>query len=369
MKVAIIHYWLVNMRGGEKVLEALLDVFPHADIYTHVIVPEKISDKINQCVVGTTFIQKLPKAQQYYQSYLPLMPIALEQLDLRGYDLIISSESGPAKGVITSPDALHICYCHSPMRYVWDMYHDYKEQASFIKRCLMPVIMHRIRLWDLASSFRVDYFIANSSFIQQRIRKYYHRDSDIIHPPIVVDDFYLSDAVGDFYLMVGQLVAYKNTRLAVEAFNQSGKKLIIIGAGDELEALKLLAKKNIVLLGYQDFEVIKQHYSRCKALIFPGVEDFGMVPIEAMASGRPVIALRKGGAIDTVLENITGLFFNEPSLEALNQAVEQFERQIDRFEPAVIQAHARQYDKSIFIQKIKHFVQRKAEALDIAIDS
>ena len=360
MKVAIIHYWLVNMRGGEKVIEALLDIYPDADIYTHVINPEKISEKIQQRVVGTSFIQKLPKANKLYQFYLPLMPYALEQLDLRAYDLVISSESGPAKGVITNPDALHICYCHSPMRYVWDMYHDYREQASFIKRLVMPMIMHRLRLWDLATSFRVDHFVANSSFIQQRIRKYYHRDSEIIYPPVAVDDFYMSDEVGDFYLMVGQLVAYKNTRLAVEAFNESGRSLIIIGAGDELDELRLLAKKNITLLGYQEFEVIKHHYAHCKALIFPGVEDFGIVPVEAMASGRPVIALRKGGAIDTVLENVTGLFFNEPTIMSLNQAVGQFEQTIDDFDSVAIQKHARQFDKTVFIQKINDFIQSKA---------
>jgi len=356
MKVAIIHYWLVNMRGGEKVVEAILDLFPDADIYTHVVDPEAISKKINNRVVGTTFIQKLPKARKYYQSYLPLMPYALEQLDLRAYDLIISSESGPAKGVITSPDALHICYCHSPMRYVWDMYHDYKENASWLKRLLMPVLMHRLRLWDLASSFRVDYFVANSSFVQKRIQKYYHRNSEIIYPPVNVEEFNLAEKIADFYLVVGQLVAYKNTRLAVEAFNQNGKKLVVIGAGEELNKLKLIAAENVSLLGYQDFEVIKYHYSHCKALIFPGVEDFGMVPVEAMASGRPVIALRKGGAIDTVLENVSGIFFEKPTIDALNEAVQEFEQSLDKFKPEVIREHSLQFDKAKFIKKINHLV-------------
>lgn len=356
MKVAIIHYWLVNMRGGEKVIEALLDLFPEADIYTHVINPENISDKINKRVAGTTFIQKLPKTKKYYQTYLPLMPYALEQLDLRGYDLIISSESGPAKGVITSPNALHICYCHSPMRYVWDMYHDYREQASFIKRLMMPVLMHRLRLWDLASSFRVDHFIANSSFVKQRISKFYRRDSAVIYPPINTADFYISEQIDDFYLMVGQLVAYKNTRLAVETFNQNGKRLVIIGVGDESSELKKLAKENVRLLGYQSFEVIKEHYAKCKALIFPGVEDFGMVPVEAMASGRPVIALAKGGALDTVIDGETGVFFNVADVDSLNQAVDKFEVNYQSFSSIRIQQHAQQFDSSVFKRKIKAFI-------------
>ncbi len=360
MKVAIIHYWLVNMRGGEKVIESILDIFPEADIYTHVLDAEKISDKINQRVVGTTFIQKLPKARQYYQAYLPLMPYALEQLDLRQYELIISSESGPAKGVITSPDALHICYCHSPMRYVWDMYHDYRARASVIKQCLMPILMHRLRLWDLASSFRVDYFIANSSFVQKRISKFYRRESQVIFPPINVQEFYQAEKIENYYLIVGQLVAYKNTRLAIEAFNQNGKPLIIIGAGEELDALKRLANDNICLLGYQDFAVIKHHYAHCKALIFPGVEDFGMVPVEAMASGRPVIALRKGGALDTVVENKTGVFFDQATSNSLNQAIEHFEASIDSFDAQEILAHARQFDKAVFSKKFLELVQSKA---------
>ncbi|MCF6205246.1 MAG: glycosyltransferase [Methylococcaceae bacterium] len=360
MKVAIIHYWLVNMRGGEKVIEALLDIYPEADIYTHVIDPEKISEKIRLRVAGTTFIQKLPKAIKYYQSYLPLMPYALEQLDLRQYDLIISSESGPAKGVITSPNALHICYCHSPMRYVWDMYHDYRDRASFIKRLLMPILMHRLRLWDLASSFRVDHFIANSSFVQKRINKFYRRESTVIFPPINVEEFYQAESIEDFYLIVGQLVAYKNTRLAIEAFNKNGKPLIIIGAGDELEELKKIAQPNISILGYQNFDVIKHHYAHCKALVFPSVEDFGMVPVEAMASGRPIIALRKGGALDTVLEGISGVFFDSPTILSLNNAINKFELSFDKFDSKTIQKHAKKFDTAAFTKQFQELIQSKS---------
>ncbi len=359
MKVAIIHYWFVNMRGGEKVVEALLDLYPQADIYTHVYDPASVSEKIQQRVVATTFIQNLPWAKKYYQSYLPLMPIALEQLDLRDYDLILSSESGPAKGVMTSPDALHICYCHSPMRYLWDMYHDYREKTSWLKRLLMPLLSHYLRLWDLATASRVDYFVANSTFVQKRIKKFYRRKSEVIYPPVNVEEFYLAEKVGSFYLMVGQLVSYKNTRLAVEAFNENGKSLVIIGSGEELEMLKGIAADNVSLLGYQDFETIKYHYAHCKALIFPGVEDFGMVPVEAMASGRPVIALGKGGALDTVIDGVTGVLFKKPSVLCLNSAIEQFEQQYTKFNPQKIQNHAIQFDHSVFINRINTMVKNR----------
>ena len=358
MKVAIIHYWLVNMRGGEKVVEALLDIYPEADIYTHVIDPDKISAKIRQRVVSTTFIHKLPKAIKYYQSYLPLMPYALEQLDLREYDLIISSESGPAKGVITSPSALHICYCHSPMRYIWDMYHDYTEYMSWLKKIIIASLTHRLRLWDLASSYRVDHFIANSSFVQKRIKKFYHRESEVIFPPINTEDFYCTDNQADYYLMVGQLVKYKNTQLAVDTFNQNKKKLVIIGVGKELESLKSSANENITFLEYQSFDVIKEHYAQCKALIFPGIEDFGMVPVEAMASGRPVIALAKGGALDTVVDNKTGVFFAETTIASLNQAIDYFESNQNYFDSEKIIGHAQKFDSEVFKQQFSQFVQK-----------
>lgn len=358
-KVAIIHYWLVNMRGGEKVIEAMLDVFPEADIYTHVIDPDKISEAIKNRLAGTTFIQQLPQASKWYQYYLPLMPYALEQLDLRKYDLILSSESGPAKGVITSPDALHVCYCHSPMRYAWDMYHDYTEHLSPLKKFLSAIMMHKLRLWDLASASRVDHFIANSSFVQKRIAKFYRRESEVIFPPVNIEDYYLAEETGDFYLMVGQLVGYKNTRLAVEAFNKNRKKLVIIGMGEELESLKQLAEANVTFLGYQSSEVIRDHYARCQALIFPGIEDFGLVPVEAMASGRPVIALKKGGAVDTVVENKTGVFFNEATVASLNQAIMQFEAKRDTFDAKNIRAHAKQFDVALFKQRLRDSVQRK----------
>jgi len=357
MKVAIIHYWLVSMRGGEKVLEALCELFPQADIFTHVYAPQTISETIGRHKVTTTFIQKLPAAEKLYQTYLPLMPLALEKLDLRSYDLIISSESGPSKGVITRPDALHICYCHTPMRYVWDMYHDYFETTGGITRKLMPYLTHYLRMWDYASAARVDHFIANSSFVAQRINKCYRRDAQVIHPPVSTGDFRISDKQDDFYLMVGQLVRYKRADLAVDAFNRNGKRLVIIGDGEQRKDLERMAKSNITVMGKQPFKVIADHYSRCKALIFPGVEDFGIVPVEAMASGRPVIAFKKGGALETVVENKTGLFFDEQTPDSLLDALTRFEKIEQEFDRDEIVRHAKKFDKQVFKDKILELIK------------
>ncbi|HEY6873538.1 MAG TPA: glycosyltransferase family 4 protein [Geobacteraceae bacterium] len=357
MKVAIVHYWLVNMRGGEKVLEALCELFPQADVFTHVYNPSTISDTIKSHSIKTSFIQRLPLARKKYQSYLPLMPLALEQLDLRSYDLVISSESGPAKGVIVRPETPHICYCHTPMRYVWDMYHDYLQNAGLITRIMMPPLIHYLRLWDLASASRVDHFIANSGFVAKRIEKHYRRSAEIIHPPVSTADFSISERVDDFYLMVGQLVRYKRADLAVDAFNKSGRKLIVIGDGEQFAEIKRKAAANVTVMGRQPFSAIRDHYSRCKALIFPGVEDFGIVPVEAMASGRPVIAFRKGGALETVKENVSGLFFDEQTPEALNIAIDRFETLIESFLPEVIRKHATGFDKELFKQKFHAVVE------------
>jgi len=359
IKVALVHYWLINMRGGEKVLEGLCELFPQADIFTHVYDPDAMSAVIRRHKVTTSFIQKLPMALKKYQSYLPLMPLALEQFDLRDYDLVISSESGPAKGVITRPDALHVCYCHTPMRYVWDMYHDYLENAGKFTKLMMPLMIHYLRNWDLATASRVDHFIANSAYVAKRIEKHYRRAAEVIHPPVDINSFVVSSVHDDFYLMVGQLVRYKRADIAVAAFNQSGKKLIIIGDGAQLSDLKRNAKSNVTLMGHQPFSVIKDHYSRCKALIFPGVEDFGIVPVEAMASGRPVIALRKGGALETVRGGLSGLFFDQQTPDSLNEAVEYFEKKEADFSPEAIVEHARLFDKTIFKENIMEFIQSK----------
>lgn len=356
MKVAIVHYWLVKMRGGEKVLEAICELFPEADIYTHVYDPVNISDTIKLHKIKTSFINKLPFAKRLYQSYLPLMPFALKSLDLSGYDLVISSESGPAKGVVVKPESRHICYCHTPMRYVWDMYDEYRQNAGFITRLFMSLFIRWLRRWDKGTAEGVDEFIANSRFVQQRIKNIYGRESTVIYPPVSVEDFYISDNIDDYYLYAGELTQYKRPQLAIEAFNSSGRKLLIIGEGGMEAELKKMARDNITFLGRQSFEKLKYYFSHCKALIFPGVEDFGIIPVEVMASGRPVIAFRAGGAMETVIENKSGLFFDEQTPQSINTLIDDFDEAISILNPDEIRGIAEKFSKQCFSSMFKKIV-------------
>lgn len=367
MKVALVHYWLVGMRGGEKVLEALGELYPDADIYTHVLDPASISASLAQHSIFTTFIDKLPRAKTWYQKYLPLMPLALEQLDLRGYDLVISSESGPAKGVITDPTATHICYCHSPMRYAWDMYHDYLQETGFLTRIVMRPLMHYLRMWDYAAAARVDHFVSNSTYVAARIKKFYRRDAEVVPPPVATQDFSPApaDELDDYYLMVGQLVAYKRADLAVEAFGKLGKHLVIIGEGEQLQHLRAIAAPNIEFLSWQPLLEIQSRYARCKALIFPGVEDFGIVPLEAMASGRPVIAFARGGALDSVKDGVTGVLFREQSAASLIAAVEAFDQDPQQFDTKVLTDWASQFSTEKFKEKMQKVVTNSLGAQQI----
>jgi len=349
MKVAIVHYWLVKMRGGEKVLEALCEMYPQADIYTHVCKPDAISAEIRKHKIFTSFIAKLPFSTRLYQSYLPLMPFALKRIDLSDYDLVISSESGPAKGVTVGSETRHICYCHTPMRYLWDMYDVYLKNAGMLTGFFMRVLVPWLRRWDRATSDGVDKFIANSHFVQQRIKDVYGRDSQVIYPPVAIEEFVSSSEIGDYYLYAGELTEYKQPQLAIEAFNQSGRKLLVIGDGSMNEKLKSASRNNVQFLGRQDFETLKYHFSHCKALIFPGIEDFGILPVEVMASGRPVIAFRAGGALETVVDGVTGLFFDEQTPEALNSVIEKFESHAEDFESESIMAEMGKFSKSCFI--------------------
>lgn len=361
MRVAIIHYWLLTNRGGEKVLESLCELYPEADIFTHVYDSNAFKDSIiSRHKITQSFISKLPWSKKLYQNYLPLMPLALEQFDLSNYDLIISSESGPSKGVIPAPGKPHICYCHSPMRYAWDMYHDYRSQAGLLKRLIMPPVMHYLRRWDQLSSMTVSNFIANSDFVAKRIKSFYNRDADVIHPPVDFHEFQPSGSVpDDYYLLLGQLAPYKKADLAVRAFNKSGRKLKVVGEGEQLQELKKIANENIEILGRCSFSEIKNYLANCKALIFPGVEDFGIVPLEAMASGRPVIAYRKGGALETVKEGVSGIFFDIQSEDSLNESVENFESKLEVFESDAIRSHAEKFSKEQFKSKIASYIESK----------
>lgn len=357
MRVAIVHYWLVGMRGGEKVLEELCRMYPQADIFTHVHDRSRTSALINSHRIRTTYISRMPFARKFYQKYLPLMPSALEELDLTGYDLVISSEAGPAKGVITHPNAVHICYCHSPMRYLWDQYHTYRGNAGRLTRLVMSMTMPMLRAWDVASAAHVDHFIANSSFIARRIAKVYRRNSEIIFPPVDLDAFSIvPEPTKDFYFYVGQLVPYKRVDLAVEACTKMERRLVVVGSGSEEQRLRTMAGPTIEFRTWASAEDLKSLYQNCRALLFPGEEDFGIVPLEAMASGRPVVAYGSGGALDTVVDGVTGVFFAQQTVDELADAIQSFEFIEDSFDPHLIRRHARGFDRDVFIRKFRTYV-------------
>jgi glycosyltransferase involved in cell wall biosynthesis len=327
MRVAIVHYWLVSMRGGERVLESLCRLFPDADLYMHVADRDAMSKTIARHRIYTTFIARLPFARRWYQRYLPLMPLALEALDLTEYDLIISNEAGPAKGIIPAPEAVHVCYACSPMRYIWDKYWTYRDGAGAITRALMLPIAFVLRIWDVVSAARVDRFMADSTYVAQRIRTFYRREAEVVFPPVAVEQFapVPADEIGDYYLWAGELVRYKRPDIAIEAFRRNGRRLILIGEGAEMAGLRRKAPDNITFLGKVPFTELKRHMARCRALVFPGDEDFGIIPVEIQASGRPVIALGRGGALDTVVDGETGLLYRDGSAEGLVAAIERFE--------------------------------------------
>lgn len=355
LRVAIVHHWMVTMRGGERVVEALCEMYPGAEIFTHVYNPDRVSDTIRAHKVHTSFINRLPRARRFYQWYLPLMPLALERFDLRDFDLVISSDSGPVKGVVTSPDTMHVCYCHTPMRYIWGMEAEYLANARWPARIAFPLIAHYVRLWDYAAAARVDRFVANSQAVARRIRKIYRRSAEVIPPPIDCAAFAPGPAE-DFYLLAGQLVAYKRPEIAIEACNRTGRKLVVIGEGERLASMRQLAGPTVTVLGAQPYAVLRDHYSRCRALLFPGEEDFGMVPVEAMASGKPVIALAKGGALDTVVDGVTGILFHQSNPESLIAAIERFESREEDFDPTLIVAHSRKFDRAIFKRRMQDVI-------------
>jgi glycosyltransferase involved in cell wall biosynthesis len=362
MKTAIVHYWLVNMRGGEKVLEVLLEMFPQADIYTHVYDPKAVSALINSHSVFTSGINKLPFAKRLYQFYMPLMPNALMDFNLQEYDLVISSEAGPAKGVVPNPNAYHICYCHSPMRYLWDMYHDYFMKSNRIIKFFMKKIIPGLRLWDVCSSNLVDRFVTNSNYVAKRIKRIYNREADVVFGPASIEKYISNERKPeDFYLFFGQITSYKRVDIAIDACTKMGRKLIIAGGGAGKKDIRKYSKSGLVRFAGRVSEDEKAGlFSRAKALLYPQIEDLGLIPIEATAAGCPVIALASGGALDTVKENVTGLFFGEQTPDSLIAAITRFETMEETFsdrEKFLLQVQ--QFSKEAFIGRMKRIINER----------
>ena len=365
MKVALVHYWLVTMRGGEKVLETLCKIFPEADIYTNVYNPDAVSDIIRSHKVYTTKINKFPMARKLYQKYMPFMPKALMELDLTGYDLIISSESGPAKGVCPAPDAFHICYCHTPMRYLWDMYHEYFKKSNPLVKFFMKKMIPGLRLWDISSSNLVDYFVANSHYVASRINRYYKRNAEVVYPPCAIEK-YIDNPRNpeDFYLFFGQLVGYKRADLAIEACIKSGRKIVVIGDGKSKKAAEYTKSGLVTFTGRVSDQAIADYLSKAKALLFPGIEDFGIIPVEANAAGCPVLAYKKGGALDSIKENVTGMFFDEQTTDSLIKCMDSFEKRLSDFnDRKAFTEHVQQFSENEFIKKINFIVQNRNKML------
>jgi len=370
MKVAFVHDWLTVYAGAERVLEQMLQVFPEADLFSTVdFLPPGQRAFIRNKPVRTSFIQKLPLAEKKYRQYLPLMPLAVEQFDLSGYDLVISSSHAVAKGVLTGPDQLHLCMCYSPIRYAWDLQHQYLKESGLdtgIKGWLAKWMLHKMRIWDYRTAHGVDEFIAISHFIARRIRKVYGRESTVIYPPVDVAGFSLQPDKEDFYLTASRMVPYKKIDLIVEAFTQMpGKKLVVIGDGPDFQKIKSVAGKNVELLGYQPFTTLKDYMQRARAFVFAAEEDFGIAPLEAQACGTPVIAFGKGGALETIrgleAENPTGVFFARQEPQSLQRAVSQFEAAAAVLTPANCRENALRFSPERFSAEFRNFVEERME--------
>ena len=363
MRIALVHDWLTGMRGGEKVFELLCRLYPEADPHALVYEPGTVPAVIEDRGVTTSWLQGLPGARRWYRYYLPLLPLAAESLDLSAYDLVISSSSCAVKGVLTRPDALHISYVHSPMRYIWDLADEYFPRSNPINRLVAPPLLAALRTWDVTSAQRVDRFIANSTFVAQRIRKFYRRSSTVIHPPVDVERFVGPSTRGEAYLAVGALVRNKGVDLLVEAFNRSRRPLRIVGTGPMERELRRRARSNIEFLGWVSEEQLVAEYRTCRAFVHAALEDFGIAPLEAAAAGKPTIALGRGGTLDSIQsldasEEPTGVFFSERTAESLVTALARFEAEEERFRPEHLVAHARGFGTEVAAQNLRAFVEQ-----------
>jgi glycosyltransferase involved in cell wall biosynthesis len=357
MKMALVHDYLIQNGGAERVLQVFHDVWPEAPVYALLHDEEKFGRMLNGSDIRTSFLQKVPFSRRRFKWLMPLMPVATERYDLSDFDVVITSTSAFAKGIITRPDTLHICYCHTPTRYLWSDTHSYIKEMRLPKAVLplMPFMLTNIRQWDRLAADRVDRFIANSKAVKHRIRKYYQRDSDVIHPPVRTGQYGISDKIDNYYVAGGRLVAYKRFDVVVRAFNKLGIPLKIFGEGPEFQTLRSEAKKNIEFLGRISEREQAELYSRAIAYLHPQEEDFGITPVESMASGRPVIAFAKGGALETVVEGLTGTFIEEQSWEELANCIIRFEP--ERFDPMAIREHAKQFDVEVFKKKMTDYVR------------
>jgi len=360
IKVALVHDWLTGRRGGEKVLEVLADIFPKAPIYTLFHFAGSQAPAIEKREIRTSFLQRWPLLRKHYRSYLPLFPLAAELFDLQEFELVISSSHCVAKGIIPHPDALHISYVHSPVRYAWNQYFSYfsPRQLSFFSKIFIPPVIHYLRIWDESASARVDHFVANSANVARRIEKYYRRGADVVHPPVDTDFFRPAEGRGEgYFLIVSALVPYKMIGLAVRAFRRHGARLKIVGQGPDDRKLRKLAAANIEFIGAVDSSSLLRLYQCARALILPGEEDFGITALEAQACGTPVIAYGRGGSLETVIAEKTGLFFPEPRVESLLVALDKFQGL--EFNKPDIRSHALNFSRDVFKEKIQALIRRK----------
>jgi len=360
VKVALVHDYLNQMGGAERVVLALHELFPDAPIYTSIYDPQRVDPAFQKMDIRTSFMQKFPLVTKHHQPYLPFYPFAMEQLDLRGYDLVLSSSSAFGKGVLTRPDTLHICYCHTPMRWCWN-YEEYveRERLGKVARSILPFFITGLRIWDQTSALRVDHFIANSPVVAERIQKYYRREAVVIPPPVEASRFPFDPSVEpeDYFLVLSRLVPYKRIDLAIEACNRLRLPLVVIGSGRDQERLKRMAGPTIRFLGRLSDQEVVHYYRHCRAFLFPGEEDFGITPLEVQAAGRPVIAYGAGGALSSVVEGVTGLFFRQQTVESLVEVLASFDER--QFNSHVIHNHALEFDIPCFHRRILQFVETK----------
>ncbi|EPL9746911.1 TPA: glycosyltransferase family 4 protein [Klebsiella pneumoniae] len=366
--VGIVTDWLVTYAGAERVVKEFIDLYPTAELYSVIdFLNDEARKQLNNKQAKTTFIQNLPFSRTNYQKYLPLMPLAIEQLDVTSHDVVLSSSHAVAKGVLTGPDQLHLSYVHSPIRYAWDLQHQYLRESFLnkgIKGTLAKILLHKMRIWDYRTANGVDHFIANSKFIARRIKKVYGRDADVIYPPVDVERFTLNENKENYYFTASRLVPYKRIDLIVEAFSHMpDKKLLVIGDGSEMNKIKSKASKNIEILGYQPNSVMQEHMKNAKAFVFAAEEDFGITPVEAQACGTPVIAYGKGGALETVRplgqNSATGLFFGKQDVTSIVEAVNKFEISISELQPADCRSNALKFSAQRFKDEMRRYIENK----------